>query len=79
MNLAEGQQVAEKSNLIAGRYTLADLREIKRLANATIQAEVKEWFPDRPPERFTLSDAQVRHVLIAQQHFEALEQKREKP
>ena len=66
--------MTEKSNLIAGR-TLTDIEEIQRLANDSLGAEVSSLFPGKNIQ-FRVSAAQVRHMLLAVQHYDADEVER---
>lgn len=45
--------------------TLDQIEAIKSRANEMLVSEVKEAFPDKDPNRFTVSSAQVRLVLRA--------------
>ena len=52
-------------NPVAGKYTQADMAAIQRIANASIRDATSEEFPGLDPDDYTVSMAQIRHVLTA--------------
>jgi len=51
--------------MTVNEYTMTDINDIQREANARIIKETSEWFPDQNVKYFLVSTAQVRHVLEA--------------